>query len=70
MNIGKRQTLHSKESALLFNNQLPLIFVGAAIEAAMAVEIFAQYQNGTLANCANLTNDEQLASACEWLVSL
>ncbi len=53
-----------------FDNQIPLIFVGAAIESAMAIEIFAQYQNGYLANCANLTNDEQLASACEWLVSL
>lgn len=53
-----------------FENQIPLIFVGAAIESAMAIEIFTQYQNGTLANCANLTNDEQLASACEWLVSL
>ncbi|MDX2254933.1 MAG: AvaI/BsoBI family type II restriction endonuclease [Pseudanabaenaceae cyanobacterium bins.39] len=53
-----------------FNNQLPLIFVGAAIESAMAVEIFNQYQSGDLANCANLTNDEQLALLCEWLVNL
>jgi len=53
-----------------FNNQLPLIFVGAAIESAMAIEIFNQYQNGALANCANLTNDEQLASVCEWLINL
>ncbi len=55
---------------IAFNNQLPLIFIGAAIESAMAVEIFNQYQNGYLANCANLTNDDQLASACEWLVNL
>ncbi len=53
-----------------FNSQLPLIFIGAAIESAMAVEIFNQYQNRYLANCANLTNDDQLASACEWLVNL
>jgi type II restriction enzyme len=53
-----------------FENQIPLIFIGAAIESAMAIEIFAQYQNSTLANCANLTNDQQLASVCEWLVSL
>jgi len=52
-----------------FSGQLPLIFIGAAIESAMAIEIFAQYENGDLANCANLTNDEQLASLCEWLVS-
>jgi len=50
-----------------FNHELPLVFIGAAIESAMAIEIFAQYQNGDLANCANLTNDEQLASLCEWL---
>ena len=53
-----------------FNNDLPLIFIGAAIESAMAAEIFSQYQNGDLANCANLTNDDQLASVCEWLVNL
>ena len=52
-----------------FSGKLPLIFIGAAIESAMAIEIFAQYENGDLANCANLTNDEQLASLCEWLVS-
>lgn len=51
-----------------FNGQLPLIFIGAAIESSMAIEIFTQYQNGDLSNCANLTNDEQLASLCEWLV--
>jgi hypothetical protein len=51
-----------------FNNQLPLIFIGAAIESSMAIEIFTQYQNGDLSNCANLTNDGQLASLCEWLV--
>ena len=51
-----------------FSGQLPLIFVGAAIESSMAIEIFTQYENGDLANCANLTNDEQLASLCEWLV--
>jgi hypothetical protein len=52
-----------------FSNQVPLIFIGAAIESSMAIEIFTQYQNGYLSNCANLTNDEQLASLCEWLVS-
>lgn len=51
-----------------FSSQLPLIFIGAAIELSMAIEIFTQYENGDLANCANLTNDEQLASLCEWLV--
>lgn len=50
--------------------KLPLVFIGAAIESAMAIEIFTQYQNGNLANCANLTNDEQLASLCEWLIGI
>lgn len=53
-----------------FINKLPLLFVGAAIEQAMAAEIFAQYQTGDLSNCANLTNDDQLAALCEWLVRL
>lgn len=53
-----------------FSNKIPLLFVGAAIEPAMATEIFAQYQTEALANCANLTNDHQLATLCEWLVRL
>jgi Restriction endonuclease BsobI len=51
-------------------NELPLMFIGAAIESAMSIEIFDQYQSGDLANCANLTSDEQLASLCEWLVDI
>jgi hypothetical protein len=51
-------------------NKLPLMFIGAAIESAMSIEIFTQYQSGDLANCANLTSDEQLASLCEWLVGI
>ncbi|MBT9098579.1 hypothetical protein KFZ76_12800 [Methylovulum psychrotolerans] len=51
-----------------FNRQLSLIFIGAAIEASMAQEIFSQYQSGELANCANLTDDNQLASLCAWLI--
>jgi hypothetical protein len=46
------------------------MFIGAAIESAMSIEIFAQYQSGDLAKCANLTSDEQLASLCEWLVGI
>jgi type II restriction enzyme len=45
-------------------------FIGAAIEKAMAQEIFGQLQNGVLSNAANLTNDEQLVSLCKWLVEL
>ena len=45
-------------------------FVGAAIEKAMAVEIYAQLQNSTLSNAANLTNDDQLVDYCNWLLDL
>ncbi|MBX2990588.1 MAG: restriction endonuclease [Bacteroidetes bacterium] len=45
-------------------------FVGAAIENSMASEIFKQIQSGALDNAANLTNDNQLASICEWIVNL
>ncbi len=45
-------------------------FVGAAIENNMASEIFKQLQSGTLNNAANLTNDEQLTSICEWIINL
>lgn len=45
-------------------------FVGAAIENSMASEIFKQLRSGALNNAANLTNDEQLTSICEWIVNL
>lgn len=45
-------------------------FVGAAIENSMASEIFKQLRSGALNNAANLTNDDQLASICEWIVNL
>ncbi len=45
-------------------------FVGAAIENSMASEIFKHLESGSLSNAANLTNDEQLASICEWIVNL
>lgn len=45
-------------------------FVGAAIENSMAAEIFKQLRSGSLNNAANLSNDEQLASICEWIMNL
>lgn len=45
-------------------------FIGAAIENSMAFEIFKHLRSGSLNNAANLTNDEQLASICEWIVNL
>lgn len=45
-------------------------FIGAAIEKSMANEMFAELQTGVLGNAANLTNDEQLAEICNWVVHL
>ena len=45
-------------------------FIGAAIAPAMAAEIFLQLQSGQMSNAANLTREQQLASLCQWLVTL
>jgi type II restriction enzyme len=47
-----------------------MFFIGAAIEQSMAAEIFKQMRKGNLYNAANLTNDEQLMSICNWIISL
>jgi len=47
-----------------------IFFIGAAIENAMAVEIFRQLKNKTMANAANLTHDRQLTSICNWIINL
>lgn len=53
-----------------FKIALRTFFIGAAIENSMASEIYKQLQNGTLNNAANLTNDEQLTTICEWILNL
>jgi len=45
-------------------------FIGAAIENAMAKEIFKQIKSGEMNNAANLTNDAQLTTICEWIINL
>lgn len=45
-------------------------FVGAAIEGAMAEEIYEQLKIGTLTNATNLTNNNQLIEYCNWLIEL
>ncbi len=45
-------------------------FIGAAIENAMAEEIYQQLNNNTLSNGANLTNEEQVVSLCDWLIKI
>ncbi len=47
-----------------------LFFVGNAIEASMAGEIWNQLESGELANAANLTDDRQGVSLVSWLCSL
>ena len=46
------------------------VFIGAAIEASMALEIFEQCESKTLSNCANLTKPKQLSEICDWIVTL
>jgi type II restriction enzyme len=45
-------------------------FIGAAIEKAMAEEIYDQLLSDVLDNAANLTDDDQLVSICKWLINL
>ncbi|MEZ9245927.1 AvaI/BsoBI family type II restriction endonuclease [Vibrio lentus] len=46
------------------------LFIGAAIESAMAREIYEQCNENVLSNCANLTKQNQLSEICDWLVTL
>lgn len=45
-------------------------FVGAAIENAMAKEIYAQLNDDTLGNAANLNSDDQMVEYCNWLLEM
>ena len=45
-------------------------FIAAAIEKKMAKEIYAQLQDGTLQNAANITKDDQLTAYCNWMINL
>lgn len=45
-----------------------VIFIGASIEKSMSKEIYTQLQNGQLDYVANLTNADQLAAMCGWIV--
>lgn len=45
-------------------------FVGAAIENAMALEIYKQLKIGAMSNAANLSNDQQLSTICDWIINL
>ncbi|MBI5885602.1 MAG: restriction endonuclease [Deltaproteobacteria bacterium] len=45
-------------------------FVGAAIQSSMAKEIWAELEDGTLSNAANLTDANQVVSLCRWLCAI
>ncbi len=44
-----------------------LFFIGAAIAKNMAAEIWERLEKNTLANAANLTDDDQLAAIARWV---
>ena len=53
------------------NNCKPYtFFIGAAIEKAMAKEIYQQLEKHTLTNGANLTNQNHVVSLCNWLIDI
>jgi len=53
------------------NNCQPYtFFIGAAIERAMAKEIYQQLEKHILTNGANLTNENQVVSLCNWLIDM
>lgn len=52
------------------NHSPHLFFIGAAIEADMAIEMWDQLNNGLLSNAANLTNSDQVTSICNWICNL
>jgi hypothetical protein len=60
----------AREGFKKHNINIPLVFIGAAIETSMSKEIFNQYSKGEITNCANLTVDNQFSSLCNWLVTM
>jgi hypothetical protein len=59
-----------QESFAKFGHIPNLFFIGAAIEIKMANEIWSLLKNSTLANAANLTDDNHIASISRWLCGL
>jgi type II restriction enzyme len=47
-----------------------LFYVGGAIEAAMAEEIWERLTSGWLENAANLTNEDQISSIAQWVCAI
>ena len=61
--LGRIRTAFGRNAPALF-------FVGAAIEASMAKEIFKQLKVGKLTHAANLNEEEQVNDLVDWLLSL
>jgi hypothetical protein len=53
----------------LKNHSIDTFFIGAAIEKAMATEIFEQWKAGDLSVCANLTKNHQVRELCSWIIT-
>lgn len=45
-------------------------FLAAIIVSNMAADIWRELEDGVLANASNLTNQDQVASLCRWLIGL
>jgi type II restriction enzyme len=66
-----RSALHRIRDTFQKHGHTPaLFFIGAAIEARMAEQIFADLVSGELTYAANLTVPEQVSDLARWLVSL
>ena len=52
------------------NHHPETFFIGAAIANSMAAEIYQQLNNRVLSNGANLTNEEQVVTLCDWLLKI
>ena len=61
--LGRIRTAFGRNAPALF-------FVGAAIEASMAKEIFKQLKVGKLTHAANLNEEGQVNDLVDWLLSL
>ncbi|MGA3179749.1 MAG: AvaI/BsoBI family type II restriction endonuclease [Verrucomicrobiota bacterium] len=66
-----RSALNRINAAFAKKRQRPCtFFIGAAIEAKMASEIWTLLKDGGLENAANLTDENQIASITRWLCAL
>lgn len=67
---GSAHLVRIRRSFLGLQAQPYLFFIGNAIEASMAGEIWGMLESGDLTNAANMTDDRQAVSLVAWLCSL